>query len=212
LRSFEDEAEEMTVRRSLLQSFTGRLVGGGEASYGFEQDDFAGYLNWVGPYITLARPGERRIHGAARKTVSNDEWKTVVSDFIQRSAFIVLRAGTSPGLRWEMEQIVKQFAPTRLLLITPGRRADYEAFRSWAAAVLPMAMPERLPRSRLVAFDRAWNPYALKPRANFIDTISPFFRQQGIDFPASAIDAYVRQQRTGHPMGTSRKSEKGRGD
>lgn len=195
LRSFEDEAKEMTIGRAIRQSFFGRLAGGGQAPYWFEQDDFAGILRWVGPYIALQRPGERRIHGAARKTVPNDQWKTVVSDFIRRSAFIILRAATSPGLQWEIEQVVNNFASTRLLFITPGKRAYYKAFSEWVTPLLPKALPQRLPPSRLVSFDQFWTPYPIKPRSDLIETISPFFRQHGIDFPRTAIEAYVRQQR-----------------
>lgn len=200
LRSFDDEAKQMTLVRALIQSFFGRLVGGGEAPYWFEQRDFGAYLSWVGPYIALARPGEGRVSGAARKTVPASKWKTVVRGFLGRAGFIVLRTATSPGLRWEIEQIVERFAPTRLLVITPGWSGDYQAFRKWAAPLLPKALPRRLPRSRLLAFDQAWTPYPLKPGADLVETISPFFRQHGIDFPRTSFEAYVREKRTGRPL------------
>uniref|UniRef100_B3EJX1 Uncharacterized protein n=1 Tax=Chlorobium phaeobacteroides (strain BS1) TaxID=331678 RepID=B3EJX1_CHLPB len=45
-----------------------------------------------------------------------------------------------------------------------------------------------------------WKPYVLKPRSSFIETIAPFFRRHGINYPTSSIDAQVRQQQIGKPL------------
>uniref|UniRef100_B3EJX4 Uncharacterized protein n=1 Tax=Chlorobium phaeobacteroides (strain BS1) TaxID=331678 RepID=B3EJX4_CHLPB len=153
LRSFEDEDKEMTLGRAIRQSIFGGVVGGGQAPYWFEQEDISVYMNWVGPYITIARPGERKIVGAARKTVNEDQWKAVVSDFIHRTSFIILRAAVSSGLRWEIEEIVKRFDPTRLLVITATISADYRSFCQKVSSVLPEPLPHKIPSIRLVAFN-----------------------------------------------------------
>jgi hypothetical protein len=76
--------------------------------------------------------------GAAKKFVSDDEWQHVVIQWLSICAAVVLEAGDSDGLLWEMRQIVKRIEPTRLLIILPFEEEDYEAFRRCTAGIFPI--------------------------------------------------------------------------
>jgi hypothetical protein len=50
----------------------------------------------------------------------------------------------TPGLRWEIGQMVKRLSPAKLLAILPDTDAQYRQFKAWADAVLPRARPRRV--------------------------------------------------------------------
>jgi len=113
-------------------------------------------LNHLGPVITVAKPGERLPQlGAARIAFDNGSWQAGVQDLIQSSQFIVLQAGGSQGLRWEMNQVFA-LSPFRPVLVaapvryedSPLTRQDqYGVFRRAMLAEAPAAaalLPEEL--------------------------------------------------------------------
>jgi hypothetical protein len=113
-------------------------------------------LNHLGPVITVAKPGEKLPQlGAARIAFDNGSWQAGVQDLIQSSQLIVLQAGGSQGLRWEMNQVfgLRPFRP--VLISAPvmyqdsplTRPEQYGVFRRAMIAEAPAAarlLPEEL--------------------------------------------------------------------
>lgn len=130
-----------------------------------EQIPFASLMSLIGPYIAIARPSqtsERLDVGASRLTVSDGEWQSVVSKLIIESAAIVVEVDSSPGLRWEIEQIVR-FAPAqKVLMIVPRADSDYNKFLDCVGDMFSKKLPDATELvSRFVMFRDDWTPVAL---------------------------------------------------
>lgn len=158
LRSF--EAEERAHR---FWSVLGR-IGSVPMLPGFspwapmEQWRFAKQMRRIGPYVTVARPGQRLPElGASPIYLDADEWEGRVLALLEKSRLVVIRGGSTPGLRWEVEMVLKHVDPGRLLLIAPALRKDYRPFREWMNKRLPKPLPERL-EVRLFRFAGDWQP------------------------------------------------------
>ncbi|MGH7158424.1 MAG: hypothetical protein ACREGD_05180 [Candidatus Saccharimonadales bacterium] len=158
-----------------------RSLFGSKRSMFDEQMVFADVLNRIGPYIAIGRPTETFENmdlGAAKKFVSDDKWQDAVIQWLSRCAAVVLEAGDSDGLSWEMRRIVERVEPTRLLMILPSKEEDYEAFRRRAAGIFPLPLPDKKAASRLLTFDGEWRPVELQNvNLTLADTLEPFFEQ-----------------------------------
>lgn len=78
-------------------------------------------LKKVGPCITVGKPGlERPIVGFARFQLSHDRWQAEVKELMEQSGLVVLCAGNTTGLLWELEQVAQSVNRDRfVLLIAP---------------------------------------------------------------------------------------------
>jgi hypothetical protein len=85
----------------------------------------------LGPLVAIGRPGESLPpRGFARLYLEGDNWQGPVSELLRRATVIVLVAGTSPGVAWEVEQSLRSGDLSRLVYIIPAWKSfDYETFR-----------------------------------------------------------------------------------
>lgn len=185
LRSFADEVKDTevpNVLRAMGRAIFARRISDQAAPYGpAEQDELANMMKKIGPYIAIGRPGEPMPElGAARMYVPDHLWRKKVSALMKRSKFVLVRAGRTQGLRWEMEHLVKHLEPTQLLVILPLEREAYKQFCQWVNRVLPKKLPAKAPKERLLMFDENWNPVPLKSQPSLIQTFTPFFLQNDI--------------------------------
>ena len=130
-----------------------------------EQLIFATFFSRIGPYIAIGRPGETFGNmdlGAAKMYVSDDEWQSTVFNLLERCAAIVLEAGDSEGLLWEIEQVTTSVPPRKLLIILPVSDLEYQAFRSFSAHLFPKPLPKGMVGSRLLVFGDDWTPIELE--------------------------------------------------
>jgi hypothetical protein len=73
-----------------------------------------------GPFVAIGKPGERLAPiGAARTYASDEEWQTKALDLMRSSKIILMLAGTTEGLKWELERIVQEGHHRKLLLLMP---------------------------------------------------------------------------------------------
>jgi hypothetical protein len=81
-------------------------------------------LRAFGPLIAIGRPGEKQpVLGASRKYVSNDDWRVQVLAWLEQARMIVVIAGYTDGIQWELEQIaLKGYTRKVLVLLPPTRR------------------------------------------------------------------------------------------
>ena len=100
------------------------------------EQEMAFIMERIGPVIAIGRPGERLPElGAARLYVGDDEWKEVVRKFMHDAAVIVIRAGETAGLWWEIEEALERCPPQRVMIVALGPPAALEAFeRRFAGA------------------------------------------------------------------------------
>lgn len=182
LRSFNDETGDNRVKGFLGESLFGRQMALGTSAWApREQEELAALMNKIGPYVAIGRPGEPLPElGAARLYVSDEEWQRVVGELIGRAKLVLVRAGRTEGLRWEVGELARRLSPTQLLFILPSSSQDYEQFRSWANRILSGALPEKLPKEKLLSFDRNWRPLPLPTRGTLKDSLAPFLAQNNI--------------------------------
>jgi hypothetical protein len=136
-----------------------------------EEKQLVNVLSEIGPVYAVGMPGEQLPPiGAYRdKLPWYVSWKRHVKKEISRAALVVIAAGDSPGLRWEIKTAVKLTEPKRLLLIIPFGPAEYERFRK-AAPAFPRPLPDYPGEKRVnnlfmcgaVYFTNQWEPHFVR--------------------------------------------------
>lgn len=91
-------------------------------------------VNNLGPFIAIGLPGEKvRYRGAGRAYYSDAEWQEAVLKFMESSCCILLLAGDSPALTWEIEQLTaRNYLGKTVIVFPPERNADNRV-RRWEA-------------------------------------------------------------------------------
>ncbi len=179
LRSFKDEVADKGAEALVRQGLQGEWMAESASGWGVrEQIELAKVMNRIGPYVAVGRPGEPLPElGAYRLYVADAEWQAKVAELLSRARLVVLRAGRTEGLRWELSEIVRRLRPTQLLLILPAGNEDYAAFREWANRVLPRSpLPAAMPKVKALAFDAHWNAIPLEKKGLLEETLAPLFR------------------------------------
>jgi hypothetical protein len=91
------------------------------------EEQIAAVLHDVGQLVCIGQPAEPLPEpGALRIYYKNfDEgWKRIILGLLPTSELIVLRAGTSAGLNWEMEQVRALVNPERFVVLLLGDMTD----------------------------------------------------------------------------------------
>lgn len=142
------------------------------------EEYLARILSELGPVIAIGQPGDRLPPlGAARMYTNGEDWQSVVSGLMSRAAVVVVKAGVTRGISWEISEIVQMVAPSRTLIALPSanRRTresaedQYKKFREHVRLLFPRLLPERIGSARWIAFDDDWSPRLLSvPRWRWI--------------------------------------------
>lgn len=186
-RSAEDELRQLGSRRPILylRSFAlDKRLGRptwmerylGARPFANTEQRLTASLKKLGPVIAIGRPGEKLPPlGAARFYVADDRWQQKVDD-VQKVAQIVLWAtGTTAGLKWEIEHLVQNTKPRRLIvwahphllgLSEAKREEEWTKFRESLGQVFPKPLPDKLGSARFFVFDNDWNPTPVAPRVS----------------------------------------------
>jgi TM2 domain-containing membrane protein YozV len=132
------------------------------ASVSAEQE-IAFAMDRIGPFIAIGKPGERLPElGAARLYVADEDWRMVVGEMMRDAALVVIRAGETPNLWWEIDETMKQCPRQRVIIVelgAPGSLPGFDArFAQTFGAPAANVQPER--SKLLVALLRLFVPYA----------------------------------------------------
>ncbi len=160
-----------------------------------EQLFLANLFNQIGPYVAIERPNRARLWrtwsdvGSAKLRVPDSQWQEKVLGLIEASSMVVVEAGSSMGLLWELDQIVSLVPPRKVLLILPERERKYRRFRLNSLSIFPVALPRYATDLRFVMFDENWKPVALRGEAaleegpslgvRYAAVLQPFFERNG---------------------------------
>lgn len=163
LRSFKIDTDQ--VLRQWGIRVAGAMISGHPQTKSPEQA-FVAELQRIGPVVAIGQPGERLPKlGAARMYVAQDQWQAKVRELSSRAALIVLGIGETDGLFWEVERVVREADPTRVLLYEPPvlkeRDRIYQRFQERANKVLPKPLPAELGLARYIGFHADWTPAPL---------------------------------------------------
>jgi hypothetical protein len=118
-------------------------------------------LREIGPVLAIGSPDrsqgarqgdvaveDRPLLGATRIYFADEDWQEAVAGLMELSRLVVINAGTSDGLLWEMKAAVKRAGPSKLLisflpwqsLKSPTREARYRVFRDHAERIFQEAL------------------------------------------------------------------------
>jgi hypothetical protein len=128
LRSFGDDkvplATIASARRPFFELFSFRGRDPFEEAVAWE---FATY----GPVVAVGRPGQSLASlGAAREHLSDDTWQEQVTIRMHDARAVVVATGETPGLRWEVSQVVAGGHLDKAVFVFPPLDGDALA-RRW---------------------------------------------------------------------------------
>ncbi|MEN0066413.1 MAG: hypothetical protein AAGA48_30030 [Myxococcota bacterium] len=124
LRSFGDEHYSVTRRHLWL-----RL-----ASWFWDQRleaALAEIIERMGPFVAIGRPGEvlPRL-GAARTYFDDETWQDAILDWMERAQLVVMLAGETHWVTWELRQLASRGLLEKLIVMFPPD-VDSERDRRW---------------------------------------------------------------------------------
>jgi hypothetical protein len=118
-----------------------------------------------GPFIAVGSPKDKVPQlGAARKLLSDGEWQHSVTRWMEEASVIVMYAGTTHWVGWELKQIVDGGFTEKLILLFPPV-LPFPGFRhrSWLRKQMPDVL-KRFDTTKAAfagtAWEAAWNEVA----------------------------------------------------
>jgi hypothetical protein len=115
------------------------------------EQELAFILQRVGPVVAIGKPGERLPElGAARLYASHDSWQQTVIDMLDRSALVLMRLGSSPGVLWELDRVLALTPRSKSVVLLLGSPQEQRAGLAQIEQRIgrPVPVPE-LPTYRL---------------------------------------------------------------
>jgi hypothetical protein len=122
----------------------------------------------VAPMLAIANPSEAILEmGARRLPAGGGKWQDRVASLTSRAGTLIVHAGESDGLAWEIEHIIGARSPERLIVVLPllaprrqrSREERYARFAARFAKVFPRGLPDRVGGSQFLFFDDDWTPH-----------------------------------------------------
>ncbi len=84
------------------------------------EEALAGIARSFGPFIAIGEPNEKMPDiGAARAYLGDDQWQEKVAEWMEKSLLITMIGGVTPGLLWELDHLLKQGDPGKLIIFSP---------------------------------------------------------------------------------------------
>lgn len=147
----------------------------------------------VGRYATvlaIGKPGEAEPPpGATRFYVEHAEWQKKVSSIVPLSRLVIWATGTTDGLLWEIEHLVRHNGPRRLLLFvhihamnTSAERQtlEWKLFLQKCGHVFVKPLPQSVEDIRFIEFDDEWNPVPIPRRNRNLSAREIVFHRPGL--------------------------------
>ncbi|CAN0505465.1 unnamed protein product, partial [Phaeothamnion confervicola] len=100
------------------------------------------FIGGVGPFVAIGKPGEPLPQlGAARAYLPDDGWQEVVLRWMNESRAILMVAGLTKWVDWELQQVVLHGYTSKLIVLFPPDSVENQILRtSKFAAGLGVAM------------------------------------------------------------------------
>jgi hypothetical protein len=134
----------------------------------------------IGPLRAIADPSDELLEiGAGRLRAADWEWQYRVAELTESAALIILHAGASDGLAWEIEHVVALGTPERVILALPlgaepgqpSREQRYADFVRATWELFPRGLPDRVGESTFLFFDHDWKPHRLSHRGTAMPVV-----------------------------------------
>jgi hypothetical protein len=137
------------------------------------EERLARTLRKAGPFVAIGDPTEGLPQlGAARMYAADDNWQQTVRELAARASVVLMHAGESAGLAWEIHHVISLDHPKRVVLSlplpargkTPPRQERYDAFRRRFGDDFPQPLPDHFGDCQFIYFDADWTPRLLGRR------------------------------------------------
>lgn len=146
-------------------------------SRGTPEENLTKLLWQLGPVIAVGRPGEKLPQlGAIRLYFNNEEWQEKVNTLMTLSQLVVIQAGYTGGIEWELSLAKARLQPYRLLfsflswrtLSKKLRQREYETFKVLIERIYGISLPEQIGDALYLYFDHDWTPH-LDYKGGYVD-------------------------------------------
>ena len=89
---------------------------------GNQEGEICKIFGGCGPVVAIGRPGEvfGNPNGAARLYVSNDRWQGTILRLLDDARAVLLVAGKTTGVAWELRTVLSRVDPLKVLIIADG--------------------------------------------------------------------------------------------
>lgn len=188
LRSFDRDAEASHIYASVHDfSTTGtpqqmKLV---KTTTGSEEDHITQFFDQVGPVVAIGDPNDMApTIGAARYYMNKgDNWQDVAETLIHKASMVLLHAGRTDGLLWELEMVIQKIPPERIIVLSSFTRSEFHSFRVGTTRFFPSPLPDYPSGSTLahffvpcsiracIHFDADWTPHIICMPWRFSDIL-----------------------------------------
>ena len=151
-------------------------------------------LRKIAPFVAVGDPTEPLpLIGAARMYAADEDWQETVDDLTDRAGVLLVHAGEGDGLAWEVQHVIEQDEPERVILSLPllakrkepSRQERYDDFRRRTCDAFPRPLPETIGHCQFLYFDADWTPRLLGERGTALPT--------GESEPAKALRRLARE-------------------
>jgi hypothetical protein len=130
-----------------------------------EEQKLRSALEPFGPFVAIGSPeDELPPLGASRLYISSEDWQSRVKTLLNEASLVIILAGSTPGLAWEIVQVRASVDPHRLVIAVSNDPNDYDNFRKIIEENTDIVLPE-YPRqeieksfslSGLIRLDKGW--------------------------------------------------------
>lgn len=130
------------------------------------------HFTQFGPFIAVGVPGETApVRGAARVILSNQKWLERVADWMTEANVIVMYAGMTNWVNWELAKLIETGNILKLILIIPEVAGEARAVRAENVSM-------RIERLSQVLKNTKWS-FSLAELRNIEDLRAMLFRDDG---------------------------------
>lgn len=98
-----------------------------------------------GPVIAIGEPGYLPVEGAARAYYADDAWQDAVRCWIDDARFVLVVAGYTSGVSWELETVIARGHAAKLMVVFPPDPAHFAARWAWLRERAHASRIARLP-------------------------------------------------------------------
>jgi len=129
-----------------------------------EEENIRDALKSFGPFVAIGSPKDELPPLGASRLYVSAEWEDRVKSLLGHASLVVILAGSTPGLAWEIFQVRALVDPSRVVIAVPNNEHVYDEFRSTVESnsdiVLPKYPDQETERSirisGIVRLDKAW--------------------------------------------------------
>jgi hypothetical protein len=160
LRSFKADGGRLGDEEGPFRKFVRFLSGSRYVSY---EECLVKAVADIAPVVAIGKPGEKLPPLGAARVYVRDDWQKVVTELVAASRAVFLRIGYTEGFWWEIEHVVANCDPRKVIICLPWRRGRemYAHLRRRGADVFPRPLSPSPGDATFLTFDSEWNPRLL---------------------------------------------------